>query len=297
MIDPNHDKKTARQAYMSKEAADIRRHIDQTYGKPVVDFPYWILSKRKFWRGDEVILDINPSDGVYFDLLSSHIPEGNYFATDVSFSMLEDAQQHEFAPDMNLSLATPHALPFPDATFDIVIADHILYHLDHLDMLLTELHRVLRDDGVLMASTDSQFTMGEFDTLTRRALTLLGRPPRSNDIYYGRFVESFALENGAVQLARCFRGVARYELPSTLVFTDTPPVMDFLYSNRVAIEPTLPPEVHWDAYMNIMNEQVRRLISHFGELVVNRLSGVLLATNKGDFASSYFEILDHNIAE
>ena len=294
MTKRNHDKLSARQAFMSQEAVEIRREIDRTYGNPVRNFPMWMLSKHKPWHGDEVVLDVNPSTGVYYDLLLEHAPNSQYFATDMTFSMLKHTRQHDHAEEMHINLSDMYQLPYPDNTFDIIIADHVLYHLDHLDVALDELHRVLRSDGLLLASTDSQFTMGEFDTLTRRALTLLGRPPRSNDIYYGRFVESFALENGAVQLARNFQGVARYELPSTLVFNETKPVIDFLYGNRVAIEPTLPEDIDWNDYVSVMNEQVRRLISHFGELVVNQLSGVLLATDTGAFAKSYFETLNQD---
>lgn len=280
MSDYNKDREKARQAYMSAEAAEIRRRTDAEYGRPTIHFPEWMLAKRKHWRGDEVVLDINPLSGDVETIVEQRAPNGQYHTADITAAILANT-----APDA-------FHLDHDDNTFDVVVADHVLYHINHLDSALQEIQRVMHADGVLMASTHSQYTMGEFDTLTRRALTLLGRPPRSNDIYYGRFVEPFALENGAVQLARCFRAVARFEIPSTLVFDEARPVIDFLNSNRIALELTLPDDISWDDYIAIMNEQVRRLISHFGELVVNRLAGVLLATQQGDFASTYFEVLD-----
>jgi SAM-dependent methyltransferase len=280
MTDQNKDREKARKAYMSAEAATVRRRTDEQYGRPAIHFPEWMLSKRKHWRGDESVLDLSPSTDVVETLIAQRAPQGHYLSADIEPAMLEDAPPDAFQLD------------FEDDSVDVVIADHILYHINHLDNALQEIQRVMRPSGVLLASTHSQYTMGEFDTLTRRALTLLGRPPRSNDIYYGRFVEPFALENGAVQLARCFRAVARFEVPSTLVFDEARPVIDFLNSNRVALELTLPEDIQWDDYIAIMHEQIRRLISHFGELVVNRLAGVLLATQEGDFAATYFNILD-----
>jgi SAM-dependent methyltransferase len=280
MTEPNKDREKASKAYLSAEAAEVRRRTDEHYSRPAINFPVWMLSKRKHWHGTETVLDMHPTSDVFESLLQEHAPEGHYVAGDVSSAILEDSHQDGFRLD------------YDDNSFDVVIADHVLYHVNHVATALEEIRRVMRPDGVLMASTHSQYTMGEFDTLTRRALTLLGRPPRSNDIYYGRFVEPFSLENGAVQLARCFRAVARFEVPSTLVFDEARPVIDFLNSNRVALELTLPDDIKWDDYIAIMNEQIRRLISHFGELVVNRLAGVLLATEEGDFASTYFDILD-----
>lgn len=288
------DKQSARQAYMNPEAIAIRRQIDETYSVPHVHFPSWVLHKYRTWRGDEKVLDINPGDGAFFDLVAENLNGGVYIATDSSLEMLGAANQHQHAPHTNITVSQTHQLPFSANSFDLIIADHILYHVHPLEHALKELKRVLREDGILIASTASQYTMGEFDTLTRRVLTLLGRPPRSNDIYYGHFIEPFALENGAVQLARHFRGVARYEVPSTLVFKDTRPVIDFLQSIRVALEPALPEDIQWDDYLATMADQIRRLISHFGELTVNRLNGVLLATNSGGFASDYFQTLDNS---
>ena len=47
----------------------------------------------------------------------------------------------------------------------------------------------------------------------------------------------------------------------------------------------------WDDFIGVMGEQVERLINHFGELIVNKLTGVLVATDSGAFARDYVEIL------
>lgn len=293
MTDSNASKWHIRHDYMDSHAVEIRRKTDENYSVPMVNFAAWLVSKHKHWRGDEVLLDINPTDGTFFDLIDSLMPDGMYVATDISSAMLRSSFRHPLSQDINFSIYDS-TLPFADNSFDIIMANHVLFHFDDTDAILQELARVLKDDGILFAATDSQYTMGEFDTLTRRALTMLGKPPRSNDIYYGRFIEPFALESGASQLAHWFRAVARYELPSSLVFTDPRPVVEFLNSHRPVLEPTLPDGINWDDYIAIMGDQVRRLINHFNELTVNRQSGVLLATNSGGFAQSYFQTMDNS---
>ncbi len=292
MTEPHQNKWHIRHNFMDSQAVAIRRKTDETYSVPTVNFAAWLISKHKHWRGDEVVLDINPTDGTFFDLIESVVADGMYVAIDVSPGLLRSAYRHPLSSYVHFTIYN-NTLPFADKSFDIIIANQVLYHFDDLETMLSELSRVLKDDGVLLASTDSQYTMSEFDTLTRRALTLLGRPPRSNDVYYGRLVEPFALESGAVQLAHWFRAVARYELPTSLVFKDPRPVIEFLNSHRSILETTLPDGVQWDDYIAIMGDQVRRLINHFNELTVNRLSGVLLATNSGGFASDYFHTLEN----
>jgi hypothetical protein len=41
--------------------------------------------------------------------------------------------------------------------------------------------------------------------------------------------------------------------------------------------------------MLIVREQVNRLLDHFGELVINKLAGLLVATDQGDFIRDYLE--------
>jgi hypothetical protein len=44
--------------------------------------------------------------------------------------------------------------------------------------------------------------------------------------------------------------------------------------------------------MLVMREQVNRVLSHFGELVVNKISGVLIASNQGGFIREFVETLN-----
>jgi hypothetical protein len=133
--------------------------------------------------------------------------------------------------------------------------------------------------------------MPEFDTLARRACTLLGYPKM-------RFKPAhikFSLENGPVLLAQHFRAVARYDLPSAFHFTEVEPVMAYLNSLQPLRSFELPSAVSWADFMDVMEKQITRLIRHFGELQVHKLAGVLVGTNGGGFATDYLRRLDTSI--
>ena len=68
--------------------------------------------------------------------------------------------------------------------------------------------------------------------------------------------------------------------------------MAYLESTRAIREPQLPQSIDWDELMLVMREQVNRVIDHFGELVVNKVSGVLIASNQGGFIHEFVEALD-----
>jgi hypothetical protein len=81
----------------------------------------------------------------------------------------------------------------------------------------------------------------------------------------------------------------RYDLPSTLVFPDVEPVMSYLESTRQMREPQLPEGIWWDDVMVIVREQITRLLEHFGEVAINKLAGVLIGTDRGDFIREYLD--------
>jgi SAM-dependent methyltransferase len=164
----------------------------------------------------------------------------------------------------------------------------MLYHVPDLNRALDEIRRVLRPDGCLIAASNSMHTMPEFDTLARRACTLLGYPKQD----FKPVSTAFALENGPAMLAHHFRAVARYDIPSVFHFPEVAPVLDYLNSTRSLREPQLPAEIKWDDYMDVMEKQITRLIAHFGELQVHKLTGVLVATNGGGFAREYLRRLN-----
>lgn len=47
-------------------------------------------------------------------------------------------------------------IPYPDASFDIVIADNLMEHLDHPDQVFSEIARVLRPGGKLLFKTPNR---------------------------------------------------------------------------------------------------------------------------------------------
>lgn len=279
-----------KRAYVDERHLETRIRTHELYTVPQFGFPEWVLGQHQYWQGNEWVLDVGCGMGVYIEQVLQRIPQGHFFATDLSYGMVNRASQQEDAHQATFLVQDAQGIAFPDNTFDVVLANHMLYHMPDLDAALSEIHRVLKPTGIIIAAVNSQFTMLEFVTLKRRALTLLGYPPpdEENSISY----EGFDLENGSVKLARHFRGVVRYEVPSALVFQEPQPVIAYVNSMRSLDEDNLPPGVAWEDYMMVMTNQIDRLISHFGELIINKLSGVLIASDAGGFAAQYFATLD-----
>jgi ubiquinone/menaquinone biosynthesis C-methylase UbiE len=286
MADTNHRTERdllTKDAYATDEHLLVRYRTHELYSQPPIDFPKWVIETFQ-WRGDEWVLDLGAGPGLYFNLIREHTPQGHLVAGDLSWGMARQARNTHNSV-LNLDA---EELPFADGTFDVVLANHMLYHVSDIEHTLDEIQRTLRPDGCVVAATNSADTMPEFDTLARRACTLLGYPKQ-------RFKPAhvkFSLENGPVLLAHYFRAVARYDFPSAFHFTEVEPVMAYLNSLQPLRSFDLPESVPWEDFMDVMEKQITRLIRHFGELQVHKLAGVLVGTNGGGFATDYLQHLD-----
>jgi SAM-dependent methyltransferase len=281
--DPN----AVRRQYATDQHIRIRQEIHEKYTVPRINFIEWALSCLN-WRENARVLDVGCGNGSYYQpLVHYYSADGSmldYHGVDMSAGMLKNHLAFSKHP---LLVGDAQILPYADNSFDVVMANHMLYHVPDIDKAITEFRRVLKPDGALMIATNSQNTMPEMQVLMRRAIILLTRSNASQVQPPTAPSELFSLESGTRQLSRYFYGVVRHDFPSALVFSEIDPLMAYLESTRDLREPQLPQDVAWDDVMVIMRQQIMHLINHLGELVINKLAGVLVATDRGDFISEF----------
>ncbi|MEU4238452.1 methyltransferase domain-containing protein [Actinoplanes sp. NPDC026619] len=111
------------------------------------------------------------------------------------------------------------ALPFVDGSFDTVVANHMLYHVDDPAAALRELARVLRPGGRIAVATNGLAHMTELRELGTR----IGRP----DLIAWR---GFTAGNGPGLIAAAFSGVRVEEYPADLAVPSVAPILAYLGS-------------------------------------------------------------------
>lgn len=112
-------------------------------------------------------------------------------------------------------------LPFADGSFDVVIANQMLYHVPDPARAVREMARVLRRGGVLMASTVGPRHLRE---LFRIEATVFG-PTRVL-----RHHEVFGAQNGAALLAEHFGDVVWHPYDDRLLCRDVDDVLAYICS-------------------------------------------------------------------
>lgn len=157
----------------------------------------------------------------------ARIPEGwDVTLSDFSMGMLQGARgnlRHGRRP-FAFAVIDAQAIPYGDASFDAVIANHMLYHAPDRAKALAEIRRVLRPGGRLYASTLGQAHLQELNAL-------LPGPHQFDFRVYG-----FDLENGRAELAPWFSTVTLHRYDDALVITEAEPLVAYLLSSRVASE-------------------------------------------------------------
>lgn len=157
---------------------------------------------------------------------AQRIPPGwEITLSDFSAGMVEQARA-------NLADTRPFAfreidaqsIPFEDGTFDVVIANHMLYHVPDRPQALREIRRVLKPGGKFYTTT-----VGENHLRELLAIPYRFDPEHAVDAL--RLTNEFSLENGAAQLQPFFERVEMRRYPDSLHVTEAGPLADFLLSS------------------------------------------------------------------
>jgi len=97
-------------------------------------------------------------------------------ATDASVEMIAEAKRDNQSAKLHFSVQDMFRLPYADKSFDVVIVSNALHIVPQPEKALAEIHRVLRDDGVLIAPTFTHAENSFFGNSKAFFLKLVGFP-------------------------------------------------------------------------------------------------------------------------
>jgi ubiquinone/menaquinone biosynthesis C-methylase UbiE len=145
-----------------------------------------------------------------------HLSGQNIVLTDLSAGMLQTAGEEatQRAVSINRVICDIQAVPFPNQHFDIVMANHVLYHLQDISHGVKELARVTKFDGHLLATTNSDKITATIIAFHYQALEILGVP------FDPEPPSSFSMENGGALFAAYFRRVDQHYYKDETLFND-----------------------------------------------------------------------------
>lgn len=115
-------------------------------------------------------------------------------ATDASQEMIEQAKQGVKSAKLYFSVQDMFHLPYADQSFDVVIVVNALHIVPEPEKALSEIRRVLKDDGVLVAPTFTHADNAFFGKVKAFFMKLAGFPLHSK--WTSHEYLAFLRENG-----------------------------------------------------------------------------------------------------
>jgi ubiquinone/menaquinone biosynthesis C-methylase UbiE len=180
-------------------------------------FPAWALERVPVQQAQR-ILDAGAGWGRFTWAMvdECHVDPTRIVCCDNSFGMLKSALQEAAsrAKPLATSVSDIQALPFATNSFDGALANHVLYFAEDVPKAVRALARVLREDGWLLATTNSDCVRVPIIEFHHEALKRAGIPWEAEQ------PSPFSTENGAEILSKAFGEVKVWHFEDATTYTN-----------------------------------------------------------------------------
>lgn len=190
--------------YKNHDNLDIRVELHKKYSKNKLGFNKWIFSNYQIT--DEVkVLELGCGTGELWKSNSDSIDKmKRLIVTDFSKDMVETTKSVIGNRDnVNYERMDIQNISFENETFDIVIANMLLHHVNDIDKAISEVNRVLKKGGIFYCATFGE--NGVVDYLASLFKDVVNQNLEN---------KTFTLQNGKSYLSRYFNSV------DTLLYDD-----------------------------------------------------------------------------
>ena len=201
-----------------------RASLHSRFSTNEVDWVRWVFERLDLQPGSRV-LELGCGTGQLWRRNLQDLPPGcEVVLSDLSPGMAAEARDRLAAERrFTVCVCDAQLLPFPEASFDLVVANHMLYHVPDRWRALGGIRRVLKMGGRLMAATNGRGHMRQlFEMLDRVSYGTKSSPAPAE--------KSFSLQNGAPQLREWFADVSVTPRDDSLEVTEAGPVVAYALS-------------------------------------------------------------------
>lgn len=250
--------------YKDSTNLDARLAIHKRFSTNPYGWFNWVFDALSSLPADAHILELGCGSAELWKSCADRIPAAwRITLTDLSDGMLDSAWRNLLPVGRSFKFEKMDAqtIPYLDKTFDAVIANHMLYHVPNLKNTLSEINRVLKDDGVLFATTVGETHMSEI-------WQWIGRASGGKQ---GTTALSFTLESGKVQLQEFFPRVELKKYPDSLRVTDASMIKAYIRSMTSASELQ-------ENQLQQIETELERMIEKNGEIYIQKDSGLFAAS-------------------
>ena len=219
------DEKELLQQYMDSSNLDASIKLQDRFSSNRHGWYKWTFNNIKLDKKYKV-LEIGCGNGALWskniNLLDKDI---SITLTDVCEEMINSAKKSlsNYSDLFDFQIVDPYNIPFENESFDLVIANHILFYMKDVDKVLNEIKRVLKVGGYFYSSTIDSKNMKELESLVKGFNSNI-------KISEEKISSNFGLENGEGILSKYFCQIKKYLYEDKLVINDAKGILEYIYS-------------------------------------------------------------------
>jgi len=196
----------------------------------------------------------------------------NIIGLDLSIALLKKADQKNRLNNL-LILSNAQNLPFLDGSFDLVLGRHMLYHVSDINAVCKEAHRVLKRNGLFVATTNSIKGKKELFRLHKEAL----KEVSGETVSISRGAVRFSLENGEQILRNRFTDIRPFKWNGFFSFPTVKDFMAYYTSTPYYKKASNKENILKSIYQSVL-EKVENVIEKKGSFILKNEGGVFVCS-------------------
>ena len=256
------------QQYCNDSNLAKRISIHELYSENPKGFYHWLFEQYELKENDK-ILELGCGNGMQWKKQMKNLPKAcSLTLSDFSRGMVEKVQLLYGEYDcVDFVQIDAHQIPYPDHSFDCIIANHMLYHVEDIQKVLMEVYRVLKENGVFYASTNNQYGLRHY--INQSLVVALGKEDQnfSEEI-------SFHSGNGEKILSQFYPKVNRIDYKDSLLIPKSEILIDWMKSSIGTADYT---EQEWEFLDHYFKTELER-----NQCIVIAKDSVLFIAKKKD---------------
>lgn len=251
--------------YKNAKNLNDRISLHEKYSANKQGWFNWLFNQIDFSKVNR-LLELGCGNGKLWQENKIDLRNREIFLSDISEGMVEEVR-NKLGSDFNCIVADAEKIPFKDSYFDSIIANHVLFYLNDLNLGLKEIDRVLKSDGILYCST---YGKNHMKKITEIVQNFDSRINLSNHSLY----DIFGLENGEDILSKYFSNIQRMDYQDSLAITESKPLIDYIMSCHGNQNEILGPR------LNEFKEYIEELLENNGKIVVTKEAGLFVCRKR-----------------
>ncbi len=211
--------------YKDSTNVDIRISLHNKYSVNKQGWFNWMFENYTIPPNPRM-LELGCGNGELWKCNGNNLPcPSEIILSDISNGMLNDAKERLKSLNKTFKFETINSsdIPYPNESFHIIIANHMLFYVNDREKTLSEIKRVLKPGGYFYCSTYGKKHMKKIEDITK------GYDSRIS-LSEVNLYELFGLENGTAQLEPWFQDITLHIHKDSLIVDDYKPLLDYILS-------------------------------------------------------------------